>query len=87
VPFQSKRQQRYFYAKAKSDPKFDKMAKEWSKEGPEGYMKKLPKTIRGDKDRTKAELAHRGKGRNRKTKFKESFSFKQFAREVLLENS
>ena len=72
MPFKSKRQQRFFYAKAKSDPKFAKMADEWSHEGPKGYMKKLPKAIRGDRDRKKAQLAHVGVGKSRKTSFAES---------------
>jgi hypothetical protein len=72
MPFQSKKQQRFFYARGKEDPKFAKMAKEWSDAGPDGYMKKLPKRIRGDKDRIKANKAQHGKGKNRRTSFAES---------------
>jgi hypothetical protein len=66
MPYSSKSQQRFMHAVHPD------IAERWDKEGPSGYMKKLPKKINSNKDRAKAKLAHRNKGVARKTSFAEA---------------
>jgi hypothetical protein len=57
MPFRSKAQQRMFFARGKTDPKFAKMADEFAHSGPDGYIKKLPGRINTKKDKRKADRA------------------------------